>query len=353
MSVIDQARNVREGETLDEQRVDAYLKSSVPDLRGDIRIRQFPGGASNLTYLIEYDNRAMVLRRPPFGKIAKSAHDMSREATVLMLLAPVYPYVPKVLAKCQDDSVMGCDFFVMERLEGVIPRKDFPQDLQLSVEQVRKLCLNGIDKLLELHAVDAHDPSLRVLGKGGGYVARQIHGWCDRFVKAKTPDVASFAVVMQWLDEHMPEDCGLCVIHNDFRFDNLVFDPQHPTNIIGVLDWEMATLGDPLMDLGNSLAYWIEANDPEPMHQARMQPTHREGMLSRQEVIDYYLEQSGRQVESFIFYEVYGVFRLAVIAQQIYYRFYHKQTQDKRFASFGLFVGLLEQRCQQLIAEQG
>ncbi len=349
MTTIDQAKSIREGEELDVARVDAYLKSVLPMLEGQPAIKQFPGGASNLTYLIQYPNQDMVLRRPPFGRIAKSAHDMMRESDILKALKPVYPYVPEVLAQCRDAEVMGYDFYVMERIVGIIPRQDLPAELNLSETDVRKLCLNVVDKLIDLHSVDYLAAGLEGMGKGGGYVERQITGWSGRYQKALTDDATDFQTVMTWLKEKMPADVKTCIIHNDFRFDNVILNPDNPFEVIGVLDWEMATLGDPLMDLGNSLAYWVQADDVPQFQMMRRQPTHEKGMLTRQEVIDYYVEKTGLAVKSFDFYEVYGLFRLAVIIQQIYYRYYLGQTKDKRFAGFVHAAKYLEQRCLGLI----
>ncbi|MCH8497047.1 MAG: phosphotransferase family protein [Marinobacter sp.] len=349
MTQIDQAAAIREGEELDLAVVDRFMKQALPGLEGQPQVSQYPGGASNLTYQVDYGERSFVLRRPPFGKIAKSAHDMLREARVMQALKPVYPYVPEIIAICDDHSVLGCDFYVMERLKGVILRQDFPEDLTLSEADIRRLCLNVIDKLVDLHQVDAVAAGLDKLGKGPGYVERQILGWSDRFRKARTDDVGDFETVMTWLKDKMPADVGQVVIHNDYRFDNVVLNPDNPFEVIGVLDWEMATIGDPLMDLGNSLAYWIQADDEQPFQILRRQPTHRPGMLTRAEVVDYYLEKSGLQIKSFDFYEIYGLFRLAVIIQQIYYRYYHGQTKDKRFAMFGHAANYLEKRCNRLI----
>ncbi|QSP96345.1 phosphotransferase family protein [Marinobacter salinisoli] len=349
MTQIDQAKGVREGEELDAAAVDRFMKQAIPDLAGEPTIRQYPGGASNLTYQVDYGGRSFVLRRPPFGKIAKSAHDMLREARVMQALKPVYPYVPDIIAVCDDHDVLGCDFYVMERLKGIILRQDFPEGFDLSEQDTRKLCLSVIDKLVDLHRVDAKAAGLDSLGKGAGYVQRQIGGWSDRFRKSRTEDVGDFETVMTWLNDKMPEDVAQVVIHNDYRFDNVVLNPDNPFEVIGVLDWEMATIGDPLMDLGNSLAYWIQADDEGPFQMLRRQPTHRPGMLTRNEVVAYYMEKSGFRVDNFDFYEIYGLFRLAVIIQQIYYRFYHGQTKDTRFAAFGHAANYLEQRCLKLI----
>lgn len=351
MSVLDQASSVREGESLNLKKVDHYLKQMLPNLEGDVSLKQFPDGASNLTYLLQYLNQDLILRRPPFGHIAKSAHDMIRESNIMQALRPVYPYVPQILAQCEDLEVMDCNFYVMERIAGIIPRQDLPEELNLSVEDTNRLCLNVIDKLVELHQVDYKQAGLEGIGKGEGYVNRQINGWSDRYTKAITDDATSFKDVMAWLKEKMPDDLKTCVIHNDYRFDNVVLNPDNPFEIIGVLDWEMATLGDPLMDLGNTLAYWVQADDAPEFQMMRRQPTHLEGMLTRKEVVAYYLEKSGLANANFDFYEIYGLFRLAAIIQQLYYRYYHGQTKDKRFAGFVHAGKYLEQRCLKLIEQ--
>ena len=348
---MDQSGPVRSGEELDPAAVDSFLKQIEPGLKGTPDISQFPGGASNLTYLIRYANRELILRRPPFGHKAKSAHDMGREAKLMGALKPHYPYVPAVLALCDDTSILGSEFYVMERIRGIIPRQDLPEDLSLGHEDTRLLCLNVIDKLIELHQVDWKAAGLASLGKGDGYVQRQIIGWSDRYRKARTDDAADFETVMAWLQAKMPaHDIATCVIHNDFRFDNVVLDPEHPQNVIGVLDWEMATLGDPLMDLGNTLAYWVQSDDDETFKGMRRQPTHLPGMLTRREVIDYYAEKTGYRVDDMSFYLIYGLFRLAVIVQQIYYRYHHGQTNNPAFAGFIHITNYLEKRCLKLIA---
>jgi aminoglycoside phosphotransferase (APT) family kinase protein len=349
---VDRARSVRPGEELDATKVAAYLTGVDPTLVGTPEVTQFPGGASNLTYLLSYaDGRELVLRRPPFGHRAKSAHDMMREARVMQALAPSYPYVPRVVALCDDLSVLDTEFFVMERIRGIIPRLNMPKGMTLDVESTRKLCLNVIDCLIELHQIDYVKAGLSSLGKGEGYVERQISGWSDRYRKARTPNVGDFEPVMRWLAEKMPKtEVSICVVHNDFRLDNVVLDPNDPMRVIGVLDWEMATLGDPLMDLGNSLAYWVQADDPQFRQLTRRQPTHLPGMLTRKEVVAYYGEKTGLRVDNFDFYEVYGLFRLAVIVQQIYYRFHHGQTKNPEFAAYFGVTQFIESMCQELIA---
>lgn len=350
-TAIDETREVRAEDQLDLAAVDAFLKQRMADLQGSPEIRQFPGGASNLTYLIRYGDRELVLRRPPAGVKAKSAHDMLREAQVMAALKHAYPHMPQILARCDDPSVLGSDFYVMERLRGIILRRDLPATLGLDETGVRKLCHGFIDRLVELHQVDATQPQLAALGKGEGYVARQVAGWSERWRKALTDDSDPCEDVLAWLAQRQPAgETAICVIHNDYRFDNVVLDPANPLDIIGVLDWEMATLGDPLMDLGGSLAYWVQADDDATFQSFRRQPTHVPGMLSRAEVIAYYGERSGWRVEHFDFYEIFGLFRLMVIIQQIYRRFVLGQTSNPQFAGFGRAASYMGQRCRRLIA---
>jgi len=350
MPLVDEAGKIREGEELDVTAVDAFLKAQNVTAEGPLSVRQFPGGASNLTYLLHYDNVEFILRRPPFGRKAKSAHDMAREAKVLQALKPVYPYVPNVVALCQDEAVMGCDFYVMERMRGFVIRKDFPKEMQFSPEQARKLCFNLFDRLIELHQVDVEKAGLTHLGKGEGYVKRQVEGWNNRFRQARTPDVSDCEQVMSWLEQKMPEkDVAIRMIHNDYKLDNVLVNPDDPTQVVGVLDWEMATLGDPMMDFGIAVSYWVQSDDDAFSQASRLQPSNYPGMPSRAEIIAYYSEKTGWKVDNFDFYMIFGLFRLAAISQQIYYRYYHGQTKDQRFAGFAQVTKVLEQRCLKLI----
>ena len=346
---IDQPGAIRTGEELDIPALQSYLHKRL-NLQGELTVKQFPGGASNLTYLLTLGGKDMVLRRPPFGVKAASAHDMGREYRVMSALQEHYP-VPKMIDFCEDHTVLSCDFYIMERLEGLIPRKDLPDGLELDEAEGTQLCLNVLQKLVDLHTIDYKAAGLEELGKGSGYVKRQIEGWSARFRKAKTDNVPDFENIMAWLNEKQPEDVKTCLIHNDFRFDNVVLNPDNPMKVIGVLDWEMCTLGDPLMDLGNSLAYWVEASDESQFQMFRRQPTNVPGMLTRAEVVVWYCQQTGTELKRFDFYEVYGLFRLAVIMQQIYYRYYHGQTQDKRFAMFNMAIAYVEQRCTKRIEQ--
>ena len=349
------AREVREEDAFDvaavlgwlrTQRLDAAV-AGTPD--ADPEVLQFSGGASNLTYLLRFPGRDLVLRRPPTGQKARGAHDMRREFTIQSRLRPVYPWVPAMVALCDDPGVIGSEFYVMERVEGTILGPDLPPGLHLSEQQTTRLCTDVLDRLVDLHSVDAEAAGLGDLGRGGGYVARQVAGWSDRFRRARTPDTGDFEDVMAWLDAHQPEDVGLCVIHNDYRFDNVVLGDD--LEVRAVLDWEMATFGDPLMDLGSALAYWVQADDDEVFAQFRRQPTHLPGMLTREEVVAHYGDRTGLTVtpEQWRFYEVFGLFRLAVIAQQIYFRYHHGQTTNEAFAVLGPAVQYLEHRCRRLV----
>ena len=352
MSVIDIGGNVRNGEELDDRAVGNWLIEHGEDISGPVEVTQYSGGASNLTYRLQYENADLILRRPPKGTKAKSAHDMSREYHVQRALAEYYPVVPEMVLLCQDESVIGCDFYVMKRIEGIIPRANLPKEINFDELQTRELCTNFIDKLIELHQVPYEGTELEKLGKGDGYCQRQVDGWDSRYEKAKTLNVPSFKYVRQWLKDHVPSDSKTCVIHNDWRFDNVILDPENPSKIIGVLDWEMATLGDPLMDLGSSLAYWVEESDNAIFKATRRQPTHLKGMFTRAEVVEYYLNKTGLKTDNWTFYEVFGIFRLAVIAQQIYYRYYHKQTNNPAFKDFWIVIHALHIRALKLIGLQ-
>ena len=356
---------VREEDAFDVEAVAAWLRSVAPadptvlagiDLGDDDEpvipeVSQFTGGASNLTYVLRYPGVDLVLRRPPAGTKARGAHDMKREYRLQAALRRVYPLVPRMVGLCEDHSVIGSDFYVMERVEGVILRKEIPRELRLDRATTRRLAESAVDALVDLHSVDISAAGLDDLDRGDGYVRRQVEGWSARFRRARTPDVPDFAPVMKWLAANQPEDAGHCLIHNDFRFDNLVLDPTDLTSVIGVLDWEMATVGDPLMDLGGALAYWVEDGDGPVFTSFRRQPTHAPGMLTRQEVLERYSAKSGLEIdpETWRFYEVFGLFRLAVIAQQINHRFYHGQTTNPAFRAFRPAVALLEQRCLRII----
>jgi aminoglycoside phosphotransferase (APT) family kinase protein len=343
----DEPKDLRAEDAFDVDALHAWLSARVEGL-GDQppQVQQFAGGASNLTYLLRYLSRDLVLRRPPAGVKAASAHDMRREHRVQQALAPHYPYVPAMVAFCDDPAVLGADFYVMERLAGTILHGRLPEGMGLSPEQARGLGLRAVDSLVELHQVDVAAAGLSDLGKGLGYVGRQVTGWSERYRRARTENVPDFEPVMAWLAERQPEDVRNCLVHNDFRLDNLVLGPD--LEVVGVLDWEMATLGDPLMDLGGALAYWVQADDEDMFRLSKRQPTDLPGMPTRAEVVERYRERTGLAVEDWAFYEVFGLFRLAGIAQQIYYRYHHGQTTNEAFKDFWYFVTYLDERCRRL-----
>lgn len=343
---------VRDEDAFDPAAVDAWLRAAAPGLLppGVPSVQQFSKGASNLTFQLDYDGLPLILRRPPAGVKAKSAHDMGREFRIQQALAPSFPLVPEMVAFCDDEAVIGSEFYVMRKLEGTILRARIPADMGLTPERTTALCHAAISTLVALHGVDTKQPALAEFGRGEGYVARQVAGWSRRYRAARTWNVPSMERVMGWLDERQPPDADQCVIHNDFRLDNLVLAPDDPGRIIGVLDWEMATIGDPWMDLGGALAYWVEAGDGRGMRLLQRQPTDAPGMLTRREVVEAYAEQSGRSVEHWPFYEVFGLFRLAVIVQQIYRRYYLRQTTNREVRHFWVAVRYLDFRARRVIA---
>jgi aminoglycoside phosphotransferase (APT) family kinase protein len=339
---IDRAGKIRSGEELDLDRLRAYLRNAVPEIGGaDIEVQQFPSGHSNLTYLVSAGGRDYVLRRPPFGSKVKSAHDMVREFRILSRLHKVYPLAPEPLAFCEDESVLGANFYVMRRLEGIILRKQLPRDLVLDAGQVRGLHTSLIKNLARIHAVDYAGAGLGDLGKPDGYVERQVSGWTKRYEQSKTDDIQAITDVAQWLAQNLPKESGAALIHNDYKLDNVVLDPADITKIVGVLDWEMSTIGDPLMDLGTLLGYWVEEGDEDPLKAMIWGPTTQPGSLTRQGLVDAYSEASGRNVPNAVFYYVFGMFKTAVVIQQIYYRYKQGLTKDERFAIMIMGVHVL------------
>ena len=331
---------VREEDRFDVAKMHAWLRPFITEDQLP-EVMQFRSGASNLTYLLSYPDRELVLRKPPVGTKAASAHDMKREYLIQSRLQSIYPLVPKMIALCEDQSVMGSDFYVMERVEGEIFRRDIPEGITSSdISVMADSLING---LVQLHAVDSS--ILKELNKGNGYVQRQVQGWSKRYRNALTDDVPAAEKLMAWLDANQPDDIDSCIIHGDWRIDNVVFDLAN-ARIAGVLDWELATVGDPLMDLGSALAYWVDRDDEAAFASLRRQPSHLPGMPTREEFLQRYLQLSGRNCADFTFYEVFGLFRLAVIIQQIWARFRLGQTTNPAFAGFGDAVNTLINRAE-------
>jgi aminoglycoside phosphotransferase (APT) family kinase protein len=333
----DDTKPVRAGEELALPALTAYLEREVGAF-GAVSVEQFPGGHSNLTYLVHHGEREYVLRRPPFGSNVKSAHDMGREVAVLSKLAPVYPRAPHVIAYCDNPETLGAPFYLMERRRGVIIRKDLPTGLDHY--RIAHLCEELVDALVDLHAVDYRAAGLGDFGKPQGYVERQVKGWTERYTNSQTDDIPAITEVATWLASQMPADGPPALIHNDFKFDNVIFDPSLE-QITGVLDWEMATVGDPMMDLGTSISYWMQADDAAMFQSPIFGVTMKPGMWRRADIAARYFERSGRQTDHLVFYFAFGLFKTAVVLQQIYYRYAKGLTQDPRFAPFIMVVRAL------------
>ena len=331
---------VRDEDRFDVAKMHTWLRPFINEDQLP-EVMQFRSGASNLTYLLRYLGRDLVLRKPPVGTKAASAHDMKREYLIQSRLQSVYPLVPKMIALCDDQSIMGSDFYVMERVEGEIFRRDIPAGI--TAADISVMADSLINGLVQLHAVDSS--ILKELNKGAGYVQRQVEGWSKRYRNALTDDVPAAEKLMAWLAANQPDDVDSCIIHGDWRIDNVVFDLAN-ARIAGVLDWELATVGDPLMDLGSALAYWVDRDDESAFASLRRQPSHLPGMPTREEFLQRYLQLSGRKCADFTFYEVFGLFRLAVIIQQIWARFRSGQTTNPAFAGFGDAVNTLINRAE-------
>lgn len=346
----DQAAPVRHGEELDPDVLTSYLREYIPELRtSPLEILQFPSGHSNLTYLLRVGDREYVLRRPPFGTKIKTAHDMGREFHILSHLKSVYPKVPHPLVFCEDENVLGAPFYVMERIKGVILRRTIPKGVEWDEGTMRSLSENFVDNLVEIHQADYRSAGLGDLGHPEGYVRRQVEGWAKRYNNAQTDDVPDMERAVAWLAENMPPEAGAAMIHNDYKYDNLVLDPDDLSEIIGVLDWEMSTVGDPLMDLGTSLGYWVDPDDPPELRQLAFGPTTLPGNLNRRELAERYASRSGFDLTDLTFYYVYALFKIAVIVQQIYARYKAGYTQDERFAPLIFVVHLLGKTAVQAI----
>lgn len=330
---------VRPGDALDAASLVVWLHAHAPELLGagnaPITIRQFSGGFSNLTYLVDGGARPFVLRRPPHGATGGVAHDVLREQRVLSALQAASVPVPQVLAACADVTVLGAPFFLMEYVDGVILRQAPPPGIAFDATMAAGVAQLFVQQMASLHALDVHALGLTALGRGDGYVARQIDGWRRRWLQARTREVPSIDRVGEWLAAHQPADAGVSLLHNDFKYDNLVLDPPELTQLRAILDWEMATVGCPLMDLGTSLAYWLETDDPPLLRSLGLGITALPGSPGRAQLVAEYERVSGRPVDQPVFYYAYGVFKLAVVAQQIFARYERGLTSDPRFSRLG------------------
>jgi aminoglycoside phosphotransferase (APT) family kinase protein len=334
----DQPVTARKGEELDVSKLATFLAPHIGVIDSKLVIRQFPGGYSNLTYALSIGNHEWVLRRPPIGANIKSGHDMNREFSILSALENHYTKIPKPLIYSENLSIMGCPFYIMERVAGVILRPNMPTEMRPSPTLMSGIADAWLDTLIELHKVDYGAAGLGDLGRPDGYVQRQIEGWGKRYFNAKTDEVPKLEEALKWLEANQPSSSAVSLIHNDFKYDNLVLSAGDWTDVKAVLDWEMATIGDPLMDLGTSIGYWVNHDDPDFMLQMKLSPTHLPGNPKRGEIMHQYALKSGKEISNPVFLYVYGLFKIAVIAQQIYARYKQGFSKDPRFA--GLIDGV-------------
>lgn len=340
--MLGDTRAVRPGEQLDWNALAAYLRLHLPahqikglDLSRDMEISQFPGGHSNLTYLARFGGGELVIRRPPLGPVPPKAHDMAREYRWLAALNPVFDLAPRPYLLCEDTSVIGSVFYVMERRRGVVVRSEEPMPLRDHPDARRRVSETFIDTLADLHAIDVTADPLAALGKPSGFVERQVRGWGERWERSRLDDVAEMDALAGWLQARLPADADPpAVVHGDFKLDNVLLDPLDVGHIVAVFDWEMAALGDPLVDLGIVLAYWGPTAPPS-QRDALTTVTDRPGYFTREQILDRYAARSGRDVSNVRFYETFALFKIAVVIQQIYYRYRRGQTDDQRFANFG------------------
>jgi aminoglycoside phosphotransferase (APT) family kinase protein len=343
---------IRPGEDLDWDALENYLREHLPPkLDGDpidadakLEVEQFPGGHSNLTYCVRFGGREFVMRRPPFGPVAPTAHDMPREYRLLAAINPHFELAPKPYLLCEDVAVIGAPFYLMERRRGIVVRQTIPPEIGADLELRHRVGESLVDTLAELHAVDIQSTGLVNIGKPAGFVKRQVEGWAGRWERSKTTELAEMSETARWLIERLPPDPATpTLVHNDYKLDNLMLDPNDPTRIVAILDWEMCTVGDPLIDVGLLLCYWPQADDPELFAGSLRSVTMLPGWMKRAEIIGRYAARSGRDLSSIGYYHTFAVFKLAVVIQQIYYRYHVGQTQDARFADFDQRVEALAQ----------
>lgn len=356
---------IRAGEELDWNALSAYLNRNLPslmpeghyDTEAPIQVEQFPGGHSNLTYMIKAGGLEFVLRRPPFGPVAPTAHDMPREYRLLSAIHPHFALAPRPYLLCEDTSVIGAPFYLMERRRGAIIRREMPEEFKGDPENPRRISEAMINTIASLHSIDIQATGLANIGKPIGFVSRQIRGWTERWQRAKNIELAEIEEVVKWLWDHIPPDPDPgnppTLVHNDLKLDNVMLDTRDPSKVVAVLDWEMCTVGDPLVDMGVLLCYWAEKTDPEARRESISPVTTEPGWLSRQQITDLYAEKTGRNVSRITFYEVFAIFKITVVLQQIYIRYVNGQTHDERFKEFGRRVLGLARAAADLASRQG
>ncbi len=330
---------IREDERFDEAKLAGYLRGKLEAAERPLQVRQFGGGHANLTYLLRFGegNEAVeyVLRRPPLGPVAATAHDMHREYRALSRLWRGFPPAPRAYLYCDDGAIIGAPFLVMERRHGVVVRNVVPPEYGGGRDPVanRKLSEVVIDTLADFHAVDPGAIGLQELGKPDGFLARQVDGWTRRYQRARLEDLSDAEQVSLWLRERRPGSPPPTLVHNDWRLDNMALAPDDPGRCVAVYDWDMCTIGDPLCDLGTVLASWSERG--EGLAGTNPMPTQSEGFMTRDEAVKRYGERSGRDMSGIAYYTVFGTYKMAVVLQQIYFRFHQGQTRDERFAGMG------------------
>jgi len=344
--MLTETTSVRAGEEIDAGALSAYLAGRIEGIEHGIVVQQFRGGHSNLTYLLRIAGNELVLRRAPLGPVAPKAHDMVREARVLEAVHPHFAPAPAVYLVCEDASVIGAPFFLMERRRGIVLRDQIPSEVAAHPDYARRISRAMVDCLVELHAVDVEKTGLIALGKPDGFVARQVKGWSDRWERARTEPSPEMDRVMAWLAARIPASGRPTLVHNDFKLDNVMLNEASPDRVEAVLDWEMTAIGDPLCDLGLTLCYWSSAVVPGAGVHAL---TAGEGWYTRDQFVAHYAEKTGRDLSALPWHEVLGVFKLAVILQQIYYRFWKGQTSDERFATFDQRVKALTTLAAELV----
>ena len=326
-------QKVRKGEELKEETLKQFLLENkiINDINSALNVVQFPGGYSNLTYAINVENKDYVLRRPPFGAV-KRGHDMGREYKVLSKLNPVFPKAPRTYIYSENNEIIGAPFYIMEKVDGTIIRPNNVKHLNISENDFKSIANSWLETFVELHQVDYKSVGLEDLGKPEGYVERQVLNWGKQYIKAATDEIPNAEKVINWLEKNQPNEYNSTLIHNDFKYDNIVYAKGNWSKVVAVLDWEMCTLGDPLMDLGTSLSYWFTADDPPWLTIGLPMTTAEPGNPGRLEIVELYEKMSGRKVDHLVFYYAYGLFKIAVIVQQIYYRYKKGYTTDERFA---------------------
>lgn len=328
--------SVRPGEEFDIASVENFLRHRVEGIPQEpLVVEQFPSGHSNLTYLLRCGDWEAVLRRPPLGPVAPKAHDMARESRILSLIHEVFPLAPKPYVFTDDVSILGAPFYVMERKKGIVLDRKWPEGIEQTPELCRRISESTVDTLVALHAIDWKEAGLASLGKPEGFMERQVQGWIGRYERAKTDTIPVVEETAKWMLHHLPDSPAATLIHNDYKLNNMMFSEDDPSRVVAVVDWEMATIGDPLSDVAITVSYWDEADDAESLRSGFTSVTSAPGFISRREFIELYAAKSGRDMQEMDFYLTYAYFKVAVICQQIYYRWKKGQTQDPRFERLG------------------